>query len=104
MYPFPTYNHPFHNLAKKSSTNGNFSNLPNNKPYNYDLSKSAKTYQKIFWVWPEKRLIFFSPKPRSIVCLLKAYSPANRTGSPQGFSQIQILHMSHQKAFNINKK
>ena len=33
------------------------------------------------------------------VCLLKAYSPANRTGSPQGFSQFQILHMSHKKAF-----
>ena len=28
------------------------------------------------------------------VCLLKAYSPANRTGPPQGFSQIQILHVT----------
>ena len=30
-------------------------------------------------------------------------SPINRTGSPQGFSQIQILYTSHKKALNIQK-
>ena len=34
------------------------------------------------------------------VCLLKASSLANRTGSAQGCSPIQILHMSHKKEFN----
>ena len=39
------------------------------------------------------------------VCLLKAYSPVNRAGSSQDFKKIQILqlHMSHKKAFNIQK-
>ena len=38
------------------------------------------------------------------IYLLKAYSPVNRTGSPQGFSQIQILHMSHKKTFETHKR
>ena len=32
--------------------------------------------------------------------LLKAYSPVNRTESPQGFSQVQVLHKSK---YNYNK-
>ena len=38
------------------------------------------------------------------VCLLKAYSPINRTGSPQRFSQIQFLHMSHKQVFEHKNK
>ena len=38
------------------------------------------------------------------IYLLKAYSPVNRTGSPQGLSQIQILYKLHKKALNIKKK
>ena len=30
-----------------------------------------------------------------VIFFLKAYSPANRTRSPQGFSQVQILHKLH---------
>ena len=37
------------------------------------------------------------------VCLLKAYSPASRTGSTQGFSQIQITQFIYKKAFNIQE-
>ena len=33
--------------------------------------------------------------PRTTNYLLKAYIPINRTGSPQGFSQVQILHKSY---------
>ena len=37
-----------------------------------------------------------------LIYLLNAYSPVNCTGPPQGFSQIQILHMSHKKVPNSN--
>ena len=40
------------------------------------------------------RILFLEHSNNFLYLLLKAYSPVNRTGSPQGFSQIQILHMS----------
>ena len=43
-----------------------------------------------------KRLI--STANATLIYLLKTYSPINRTGSPQGFSPVQILHMSHKKS------
>ena len=37
-----------------------------------------------------------------IYLFIKAYSPVNRTGSPQGFSQVQILHKLNKKAINMH--
>ena len=40
---------------------------------------------------------------REFVCLLKAYSPANRTGSPQGFTQVQIWQSCMKKHQTFNE-
>ena len=36
--------------------------------------------------------LLLCPDLQPLFYLLKAYSPINHTGSPQGFSQVQILH------------
>ena len=36
-----------------------------------------------------------------IIYLLKAFSSVNRTGSPRGYSQVQILHKSHTTKNNL---
>ena len=46
-----------------------------------------------------KRIIFSTATENNYFCvyLLKAYSPVNHTGTPQGFSQVQNLHKSNNK-------
>ena len=43
-------------------------------------------------------------KLRQLFFIFIFFIESYHTGSPQGFSQIQILHISHKKAFNLKKQ
>ena len=47
-------------------------------------------------------LLLTAQKSKQDVCLLKAYSPANRSGSPQGFHKTCTLHKHKTCKYNPN--
>ena len=76
-----------HYYASRPSNNGQTVSLQENRD-------SSHQDGSIGCVWPIALYIartLTSPSGHLFIYLLKAYSPVNRTGSPEDFSQVQIL-------------